>query len=184
MSQLSSMIFLILLSLVSFSIACQSEDEKRATRLRQKLHQDIKQIEAVNNKVLAAREALYKLKQQHKDRNAARELHYLERDREKFPAELADLQSQIETTPNAALAMLSRGIQGTLKYQQQRLQEIQFYSSTYVERWSPEAIKKDNERWRESFQPRIFSGRPDGPLVFSEGDAQTSSSQTTEERKE
>ena len=172
MSRLS-WIFLILFTLASLSIACQSEDEKRAARLRQKLHQDIKQIEAVNNKVLAAREALYKLKQQHKDRNAAHELHYLERDREKFPAELADLQSQIETTPNAALAMLSRGIQGTLKYQQQRLKKIQSYSSTYVERWSPEALKQADERQRESFR-RLYSSPHSG----------STSSSTTSDRSE
>ena len=156
MSRLST-IFLTLFSLAALVAACQSEDEKRAARLREKLHQDIKKIEVVNNKVLAAREALYELKTQHKDRNAAHELHYLERDREKFPAELAELQSQIETTPNASLLMLSSGIQSTLKYQQHRLKEIQSYSDTYVKTSSPEAIKKDNERWREFFRRPLYS---------------------------
>jgi acyl-CoA hydrolase len=163
-----SWIFPILLSWAALSIACQSEDEKRADRLREKLHQDIKQIEIVNNKILAAREALYKLKQQHKDRKAAHELHYLERDREKFPAELAELQSKIDTTPNASLMMLSSGIQSTLEYHQNELKQIQSYSDSYVERWSPEAIKKDNEEWRKAWQPKIFSGRPEGPVTFGD----------------
>ena len=169
-------IVLILFTLAGISIGCQSEDEKRASRLREQLHQDITQIEAVNNKFLNAKEALYNLKMEHKDGGAAPDLKALDKDRATFPAELEALRSQIDTTPNASLLMLSHGIQATLKYQQQRLKEIQSYSATYVERWSPEAIKKDNEAWREAWRPRIFSGRPDGPLVFGDGDPPTSSS--------
>ena len=29
-------------------------------------------------------------------------------------------------------------------------------------------IEADNEAWREAWRPRIFSGRPDGPLVFGD----------------
>ena len=175
-----SWIFLILFSLAGLSIACQSEGEKRATRLREKLHQDIKQIEAVNNKILAEQEAYYKLHEQANHPWAAGYLRRLEEDRVKFPAELADLQSQIETRPNAALPMLSRGIQGTLKYQQQSLKEVQARSKLF----SPEAIKKANERWREAWRPKIFSGRPKGPVVFGEGEAPTSPSTTPEKQQQ
>lgn len=152
MSRLST-IFLTLFSLAALVAACQSEDEKRATRLREKLHQDIKQIEALNNRILAEQEAYYKLKAQANHPWAAGYLRRLEQDRVKFPAELADLQSQIDTTPNASLQMLSSRIQGALKYQQQNLKEVQVRSQLF----SPDAIKKDNERWREYFRQPLYS---------------------------
>lgn len=152
MSRLSS-IFLILFSVAGLSIACQSEDEKRGARLREKLHQDIEQIEAVNNKILAEQEAFYKLKAQANHPWAAGYLQRLEQDRVKFPAELVDLQSQIDTTPNDSLQMLSSRIQGTLKYQQQSLKEAQARSQLF----SPEAIEKDNERWREFWRRPLYS---------------------------
>lgn len=148
-----SWVFLILFSLASLSIACQSEDEKRAARLREKLHQDIEQIEVVNNELLAAREKLYELMKKSKDSNAAsRELQGLEKDRAQLPAELADLKSQIDTTPNVSLQMLFRGIRATLKVQQYSLKAKQSYLDSYVETWSPEALKKANEAWGKSLR--------------------------------
>lgn len=148
-----SWIVLIAFSLAGLSIACQSEDEKRASRLREKLHQDIAQIEAVNNKILAEQEAFYKLNAQANHPWAAGYLRRLEQDRVKFPAELADLQSQIDATPNASLQMLSSRIQGALKYQEQNLKEVQARSQLF----SPDAIKEDNERWREYFRRPLYS---------------------------
>ena len=145
-----SWIFLILFSLAGLSIACQSEDEKRAHRLREKMHQDITHIEAVNNTILAEQEAFYKLKEQANHPWAAGYLRRLEQDRMKFPAELADLQSQIDNTPNASLQRLAGGIQGTLKYQQYLLGEVQARSKLY----SPEALKKQTSAGGRLGAPR------------------------------
>jgi len=149
----STWIFLILLGLAGLSTACQSEDEKRANQLREKLYRNLDQIEAVNNKILAEQEAYYKLHEQANHPWAAGYLRRLEQDRMKFPAELADLQSQIETTPNVGLQMLSSRIQGALKYQEQRLKEVQARSKLF----SPEAIKKSNEEWGEWLRRPLFT---------------------------
>ena len=145
--------FLLLFSLATLSTACVSEDEKRAARLREKLHQDIKQIDGVNNSILAEQEAYYHLTAQANHPWAAGYLRRLEQDRVKFPAELAELQSQIDTTPNAGLPMLSRDIQATLKYQQQSLKEVQARSQLF----SPERLRNADERAREFFRRPLYS---------------------------
>ena len=162
-----SPIFLIVFSLAGFSIACQSEDEKRAALLRKKMHQDIKQVEAVNNQILDVRKALYELRKEWENgRYAPSDLKSLEEGRAEFPAELADLQSKINITPNPSLHMLSRGIEGLIGTRQHLLTMAEGNLRAYKTIFHPDAIEAGDKRWRESWRPKIFSGRPEGPLVF------------------
>ena len=162
-----SPIFLIVFSLAGLAIACQSEDEKRAGRLREKLHQNIKRIEVVNNKILDARKDFYELRKDWKNGYYARsDLQSLEAGREQFPAELAKIQSLIDTTPNSSLQMVSSKIQGTLEAQQISLKQQRREQELYETTFHPDSLKADREKSREAWRPKIFSGRPEGPLVF------------------
>ena len=153
-----SPIFLIVFSLAGFSIACQSEDEKRAALLRKKMHQDIKQVEAVNNQIIDVRKALYELRKEWKNGRWARsDLKSLEEGRAEFPAELADLKSKIDITPNSSLHMLSRGIEGLIETRQQRLQMAEQNLRAYKTIFHPDTLKADREKSRESLLGPLFS---------------------------
>ena len=57
---------------------------------------------------------------------------------------------------------------------QRRLSEAEYLAQQRREQeaaealFRPDLIEADNEAWRESMRPKIFSGRPEGPLVFGD----------------
>ena len=93
-------------------------------------------------------------------------------------AQVTGLATQGEIlTAMAQLQALQAGRQAAQSYEKEierRQAEAEYLAEQRRQQevadnlFRPDLIEADNERWREAWRPKIFSGRPEGPIVFGD----------------